>query len=142
MATCLILMFGRIGAVCGSLLVGFLLKTDCDVLFYINGCVILSMFELICVLHSRPNRRTSLRPIVFSHSFLPSLDIFSMIRKYVSIRKSEDKTAGLRDVGRLGLLCFISLFCNLSISSNFFFYFKYRLCHSLFPAEHQTETSP
>lgn len=42
MATCLILMFGRIGAVGGSLSVGFMIENNCDQLFFIYSGVIIS----------------------------------------------------------------------------------------------------
>lgn len=46
MATCLILMFGRLGAVSGSNFVGFLLNTNCELIFYFYGALILSKFKL------------------------------------------------------------------------------------------------
>lgn len=42
MATCLILMFGRLGAVSGSNFVGILLDTNCELIFYLYGALILS----------------------------------------------------------------------------------------------------
>lgn len=46
MATCLILMFGRLGAVSGSNFVGLLLNTNCELIFYVYGALILSKLEL------------------------------------------------------------------------------------------------
>lgn len=47
MATCLILMFGRLGAVGGSNLVGLLLYGHCEIIFYLYGAIIFS--KLICI---------------------------------------------------------------------------------------------
>lgn len=47
MATCLILMFGRLGAVGGSNLVGLLLYGQCEIIFYLYGALIFSKF--ICI---------------------------------------------------------------------------------------------
>lgn len=45
MATCLILMFGRLGAVGGSNFVGLLLDVNCELIFYLYGGLILSMCD-------------------------------------------------------------------------------------------------
>lgn len=45
MATCLILMFGRVGGVGGSNFVGLLLKEDCELIFYLYSGMILSKFQ-------------------------------------------------------------------------------------------------
>ena len=42
MATCLILMFGRLGAVGGSNFVGLLLDGYCELIFYLYGALIIS----------------------------------------------------------------------------------------------------
>lgn len=42
MATCQILMFGRIGAICGSNIIGLLLNLNCNAIFYINFIMLLS----------------------------------------------------------------------------------------------------
>lgn len=42
MATCLILMFGRLGAVGGSNFVGILLDGHCELIFYLYGALIIS----------------------------------------------------------------------------------------------------
>lgn len=44
MATCMILMFGRLGAVAGSNFVGILLDGHCELIFYLYGILILSKF--------------------------------------------------------------------------------------------------
>lgn len=44
MATCLILMFGRLGAVGGSNFVGLLLDINCELIFYLYGAMILSEY--------------------------------------------------------------------------------------------------
>lgn len=41
MATCLILMFGRLGAVGGSNFVGLLLDGHCELIFYLYAALIL-----------------------------------------------------------------------------------------------------
>lgn len=45
MATCLILMFGRVGGVGGSNFVALLLNVDCELIFYLYSGMILSKFQ-------------------------------------------------------------------------------------------------
>lgn len=44
MATCIILNFGRAGAVAGSNFVGILLENNCELIFYVYSALILSKF--------------------------------------------------------------------------------------------------
>lgn len=60
MATCLILMFGRIGAVCGSAIVGFMIPIDCDLLFYMYGVVIISCVLVCFMLNTQPKPKPNL----------------------------------------------------------------------------------
>lgn len=46
MATCLILMFGRLGGVGGSNFVGLLLDVNCDLMFFLYSGLILSEFQI------------------------------------------------------------------------------------------------
>lgn len=43
MALCLIMMFGRLGSVAGANIVGALLFTACDVIFYVAAFVLIGM---------------------------------------------------------------------------------------------------
>ncbi|XP_031628421.1 synaptic vesicle glycoprotein 2C [Contarinia nasturtii] len=54
MATCLILMFGRLGAVGGSNFVGFLLNGHCELIFYLYGLLILSCSFVCFFLNTNP----------------------------------------------------------------------------------------
>lgn len=49
MATCLILMFGRLGAVGGSNFVGLLLDTNCELIFYLYGVLILCKWPAVFI---------------------------------------------------------------------------------------------
>lgn len=42
MATCMILMLGRLGAVAGSNFIGIMLNGHCELIFYLYGILILS----------------------------------------------------------------------------------------------------
>lgn len=53
MATCLILMFGRIGGVGGSNFVGLLLDVNCDLIFFLYSGLILSEFNIFWKLISK-----------------------------------------------------------------------------------------
>lgn len=53
MATCLILMFGRIGAVGGSNFVGLLLDVNCDLIFYLYSALILSKLLALPMSHGQ-----------------------------------------------------------------------------------------
>lgn len=46
MALCLILMFGRLGSVAGSNLVGALIASHCNLIFFVYTGLILSMLTL------------------------------------------------------------------------------------------------
>ncbi|XP_055305410.1 synaptic vesicle glycoprotein 2A-like [Sitodiplosis mosellana] len=54
MATCLILMFGRLGAVGGSNFVGILLNGHCELIFYLYGILILSCSFVCFYLNTNP----------------------------------------------------------------------------------------
>lgn len=60
MATCLILMFGRLGAVGGSNFVGLLLDGHCELIFYLYSALILSKL-------SRDNETTATKKFTHSH---------------------------------------------------------------------------
>lgn len=72
MATCLILMFGRIGGVGGSNFVGLLLDVNCDLIFFLYSGLILSELHIYLILLSKYyNYYYSLINRLRSHMLLP-----------------------------------------------------------------------
>lgn len=70
MATCLILMFGRLGAVGGSNFVGLLLNINCELIFYFYGILILSEYSMfLCDIISIPF--TIINTILLFQSIFP-----------------------------------------------------------------------